>query len=192
MHCRTEVLANQSAVDQRLQKGVLGMRLPRLTISVIALVVALVSSSLILAQATANHKPPTLSQKQIADAIFKENKPFNPDTYTGGMNMISTVGGNTGTFSLYIKDGSDYKLYAQMEIKGTIYLGSAGVLGNTDSFLRIKFANGDDNWKEIGRKSIKNGRLFIETLGDVKLFTISRISASQYNAVIEPGIHPQS
>jgi hypothetical protein len=143
-------------------------------------------------QAAAAHKIAPASEKQLADAIFKENKPFDPASYTGGTNNISTLGDNTGTISLYVKDGADFKLYGQMEIKGTIVMGEEGVLGYTDTFLRVKFVDGDGNWKEIGRKAIKNGRLFIETVGDGKLFTISRISASQYNAVIEPGVHPNS
>jgi hypothetical protein len=142
-------------------------------------------------QATATHKTTSASEKQVADAIFKDNKPFDPASYTGGTNNISTLGDNTGTIALYVKDGADFKLYGQMEIKGTIVIGEEGVLGYTDAFLRVKFVDGVGDWNEIGRKAIKNGRLFIETEGDGKLFTISRISASQYNAVIEPGIHPK-
>ncbi len=148
-------------------------------------------SGLATTQATATHKTAPAGEKQAADAIFKDNTPFDADTYTGGTNNISTLGDNTGTISLYVKDGAGFKLYGQMEIKGTIVTGEEGVLGYTDTFLRVKFVDGDGNWKEIGRKAIKNGRLFIETVGDGNLFTISRISASQYSAVIEPGIHPK-
>lgn len=165
---------------------------PRLTNAVLAVVVTLTTSGFVSAQATAPHKTAPASEKQIADAIFKNNKPFDPASYTGGTNNISTLGDNTGTISLYVKDDADFKLYGQIEIKGTIVMGAEGVLGYTDTFLRVKFVDGDGNWKEIGRKAIKDGRLFIETAGDGKLFTISGISASQYNAVIEPGIHTKS
>jgi hypothetical protein len=164
---------------------------PRLTNAVLAIAVTLTTSGFISAQAPATHKTAPVSEKQIADAIFRDNKPFDAASYTGGTNNISTLGDNTGTISLYVKDGDGFKLYGQIEIKGTIVMGEEGVLGYTDTFLRVKFVDGDGNWKQLGRKAIKNGRLFIETEGDGRLFTISRISASQYNAIIEPGIHPK-
>lgn len=132
------------------------------------------------------------SERQIADAIFKDNKPFDPVSYKGSMNVMGTVGNNTGTIALYQKVGSGFKLFAEMEIKGKILIGAEGVLGYTDTFQRIRFTDDDGKWKEIARRAIKDGHLFIETMGDTKLFTISHISASQYNAVIDPGIHPES
>jgi hypothetical protein len=132
------------------------------------------------------------TEQQIADAIFKDNKPFDPMSYKGAMNVVGTVGNNTGTIALYQKVGSGFKPFGEIEIKGKILIGAEGVLGYTDTFQRIKFTDGDGKWKEIGRRAIKDGHMFIETMGDAKLFTISHISAGQYNAVIEPGIHPES
>lgn len=165
---------------------------PRLINAALAVVVTLTTSGFVSAQAPATHRTATASERRVADAIFKDNKPFDAASYTGGTMSISTLGDNTGTISLYHKVASGFEPFGEIEIKGKVLIGAEGVLGYTDTFQRIKFTDGDGKWKEIGRRAIKDGHLFIETLGDAKLFTISHISAGQYNAVIEPGIHPES
>jgi hypothetical protein len=128
-------------------------------------------------------------QKADKDAVFKEDKPFDAASYTGGINVVTTPGDNTASIALVVKDGTDFKAYGELEISGNILLGAEGLLAYTDTFRRIKLVKGDSNWKDIGRKAIRNGRLFIETKGDMEVFTISGFSASQHTAVVEPGIH---
>jgi hypothetical protein len=130
-------------------------------------------------------------QKADKDTVFGQDKPFDAESYTGGMNFISTAGDEAASIALYVKDGTGYKAYGSLEIKGRILLGGEGVLAYTDTFRRIKLTGSDNDWKDIGRKAIRNGRLFIETKGDLATFTIYGFNAAQYTAVIEPGIHPK-
>lgn len=138
---------------------------------------------------TASAKTKAAQPTVDKDALFNGDKGFDPATYTDGYSAISTLGDKSGSIALFVKDGADFRPYGELEIKGQILIGAAGVLAYKDTFQRIKFVKGDGAWKEIGRKAIKNGRLFIETKGDLQVFTIYQISASQYNGIVEAGIH---
>ncbi|HEX9732227.1 MAG TPA: hypothetical protein VGG06_09605 [Thermoanaerobaculia bacterium] len=125
-----------------------------------------------------------------ADQIFEEHEPFDPESYTGMMQSISTLGENTGSIALYVKKDveGEFEKFGALEIKGKVVLGAEGVLGYADTFLRIQFLAEDDVWQELGRKAIKSGRLFVETKEKGELYTIYGLHPTQYTAIIEPGI----
>jgi hypothetical protein len=126
--------------------------------------------------------------RSLADRIFEELEPFDVESYGGMTQSISTLDENTAVIVLYAKKGDQYEKHAALEIKGKIVLGAEGILGYPDTFLRIKFLAGNGGWKEIGRRAINNGRLYIETEGDRQQFTVRELHATQYTGLIESGV----
>ncbi len=124
----------------------------------------------------------------LANRIFEEAKPFDSEAYGGAMQVISTMGDDAANISLYVKQGDEYAAFGELEIKGKIILGAEGILGYMDTFRRIRLLADNGNWKDIERKAIKNGRLFIETKEDKELYTIHGIHATQYTGILELGI----
>jgi hypothetical protein len=111
-----------------------------------------------------------------AEAMFSENVAFDVAGYKGSMTIMSTSG-ITRRIRLNFRDGGDLFGYAELEITGDILLGKAGILAYTNTFQRMRFLNGDGTWRDIGRKAISNGRLFIELGESKQLFTIYDIQA---------------
>lgn len=115
--------------------------------------------------------PPNFSPEAVAD--LPKDVPFVAESYTGGVTVLDNRETNR-TIRLNWFDGYDWVGYAEVEIGGEIRLGKQGLLGDTDSFQRLRFLN-NDNWHDIVRKSVNNGRLFIWVSGEPGPYTIHDI-----------------
>jgi hypothetical protein len=104
----------------------------------------------------------------------------------GLVSAYESMGNNTIKVGLYKKTGSEFKLAATAEVKGTITFNSKGIVSGADTIRRLQFPEARDKWVSVSKSELVGGRAVITT-DDGNIYTVFNLGIGPFAGQIESG-----